>query len=350
MSDLEARRRAFIEWRCAPLGALLGSGRYASVFACGSAAAKVMDLSGKSRRSRVQAYREHVVSIMQTLLLLHGITPHFPFHYGLTVSVAEAGLSLTLFMERFDGNLLDVANTVLADAASWVHLVFQLLHGCLCLSALFGVVHNDLYPRNVLIRTPAEAISTEVDGVHYGFRPRFLAVLADYGIASGRLVAADAPEVCQTTDKVPRWRRFAVQPPAAHILQYEPLLPASSRDPYTVLKWVCYGQVAMPAAPLAVRLWAMDGLCRMDSSLESFHDDAAQLPLFHHLFHEDNLRRFGLVPLTPDAHLQPTSSLRLQDKTDLVRRAAAALQDLGSDEKDWIAALKKYREEKSSVT
>jgi len=153
MDGLAAREAAFRAWRCAPVGELLGSGKYGSVFACGAgAAAKVMDLSGKSRHARMQAYREHVVSIMQTLLLLHGATPHFPFHYGLTVAVAELGMSLTLFMERFDGNLLEKAAAALGDAAGWVHLAFQLLHGCLCLAAVFGVVHNDLYPRNVLLR------------------------------------------------------------------------------------------------------------------------------------------------------------------------------------------------------
>jgi hypothetical protein len=345
MADFEARRHAFHAWRCAPLGELLGTGRYASVFASGSAAAKVMDLSGKSRRSRVQAYREHVVSIMQTLLLLRGVTLHFPFHYGLTVAMAEPGLSLTLFMERFSGNLLETAAGALRDAASWIHVAFQVLHGCLCLSSLFGVVHNDLYPRNVLVRPVDLEVSAEVEGVVYGFRPRYLAVVADYGIASGKLVATDAPEVCLSTTKVPRWPRFAAQPPAAHVLQYEPLLPASSRDPYTVLKWFFYGQEALPAAPLAVRLWAMDGLCRMDASLESFHADAAQLPLFHHLFHEDNLSRFGLPSVATAAH-RPTCVLRLKDKAELVRRAAEALQHLGSDERDWVAALKKYRDEK----
>ena len=118
MGDFEARRSAFSRWRCAPLGELLGSGRYASVYACGEgAAAKVMDLSGKSRRSRMQAYREHVVSIMQTLLLLQGVTLHFPFHYGLTVAVAKPGLSLTLFMERFSGNLLETAGAAWMPAS-----------------------------------------------------------------------------------------------------------------------------------------------------------------------------------------------------------------------------------------
>jgi hypothetical protein len=348
MSDFEARRSAFSRWRCAPLGELLGSGRYASVYACGEgAAAKVVDLSGKSRRSRMQAYREHVVSIMQTLLLLQCVTPPFPFHYGLTVAVAKPGLSLTLFMERFSGNLLESAGA-LRDVPSWVHLAFQVLHACLCLSTLFGVVHNDLYPRNVLVRRTDLEVSAAVEGVCYGFRPRYLAVVADYGIASGRLVAANAPEVCLSTTKVPRWPHFAGQPPSAHVLQYEPMLPASSRDPYTVLKWVVYGQEALPTAPLAVRRWAMDGLRRMDASLESFHADEAQLPLFHHLFHADNLRRFGL-PSVAAACARPTCMLRLKDKPELMRRATEALQHLGSDERDWASALKRYREENASV-
>lgn len=355
MDGLAAREAAFRAWRCAPVGELLGSGKYGSVFACGAgAAAKVMDLSGKSRHARMQAYREHVVSIMQTLLLLHGATPHFPFHYGLTVAVAELGMSLTLFMERFDGNLLEKAAAALGDAAGWVHLAFQLLHGCLCLAAVFGVVHNDLYPRNVLLRAAPglepEPFEVAVEGVGYSLRPRFLAVVADYGIASGPLVAADAaPEVCLTTAKVPRWRRFALQPPAAHILQYEPLLPAYSRDPCTVLKWIFHGHEGLPAAPLAVRLWAMDGLCRIDGGLAGFHEAAAQLALFHHLFHKDNLRRFGLPFVAEAVGPPPRCALDLRDRAELLDRAAEALRELGADERDWVAALKRYRQEKTAT-
>jgi serine/threonine protein kinase len=347
MAALEDRRRAFSEWRCAPLGEVLGSGKYASVYRSGSCAAKVMDLSGKSKRSRMQAYREHVVSMLQTILLLRAVTPQYPFHYGFTTSVEATGMTLTMFMERFEGNLLDVSERVLANAEGWVLATFQILHACVCMASVFGVVHNDLYPRNVLVRElpTAERSRVSVDGVSYVFLRTFLVVVADYGIASGKLVGAhDVPEVCASTVKVGRWRHFSLQPPEAHILQYEPTLPAFSRDPYTVLKWVFYGQKSLPPAPAAVRLWAMEALHRMDQSLEDFHGEHSQLPLFHHLFHPDNLRRFGLQPFASDLAAAPSCSLRMEDKRDMVLQAVDALRELGRDESEWVTAIKNYRE------
>jgi serine/threonine protein kinase len=349
MEPLEVRRRAFEEWKCAPLGEVLGSGKYATVRRSGSCAAKVMDLSGKSKRSRMQAYREHVVSIMQTILLLRGVTEHYPFHNGLTTSVSDAGMSLTMFMERFEGNLLDVADRVLLDAEDWAHLAFQVLHACACMAAVFGVVHNDLYPRNVLVRVFPEGrnVCARVDGVSYAYCRTFLAVVADYGIASGKLVGAHSvPEVCASTVKVERWRHFSLQPPEAHILQYEPTLPAFSRDPYTVLKWIFHGQESLPRAPLSVRLWVLEALQRIDRGLEDFHEERSQLPLFHHLFHSANLRRFGLKPFLSGeaAEKLPACVLKLEDEKDMVLKATEALRELGRDESEWALALKNFRE------
>jgi len=347
MDHSEHRRRAFSEWRCAPLGEVLGSGKYATVYRSGSCAAKVMDLSGKSKRSRMQAYREHVVSMLQTILLLRSVTPHYPFHYGFTTSVDEAGISLTMFMERFEGNLLEASERCLLGAEEWVLVTFQILHACVCMAGIFGVVHNDLYPRNVLVRSlpKEERTCVVVDGVSYVLRKTFLAVVADYGIASGKLVGAlEVPEVCASTVKVERWRHFSLQPPEAHILQYEPTLPAFSRDPYTVLKWIFYGQKDLTRAPPSVRFWAMEALHRMDQSLEDFEQERSQLPLFHHLFHPDNLRRFGLKPLLSDAAAAgPSCCLRIEDKEAMVLQAVDALRELGRDEIEWVTAIKNYR-------
>ena len=347
MEPLERRKHAFSEWRCAPLGEVLGTGKYASVYRSGNCAAKVMDLSGKSKRSRKQAYREHVVSMLQTILLLRAVTPQYPFHYGFTTSVEESGMTLTMFMERFEGNLLDVSERVLVDAEGWVLTTFQILHACVCMASVFGVVHNDLYPRNVLVsQLPrAERTCVSVEGVSYIFWKTFLVVVADYGIASGKLVGAhEVPEVCASTVKVGRWRHFALQPPEAHVLQYEPTLPAFSRDPYTVLKWIFYGQKNLPRAPLSVRLWAMEALRRMDQGLEAFHGEHSQLPLFHHLFHPDNLRRFGLQAFVSEPTAAPSCSLRMEDKEDMVKQAADALRELGRDESEWVTAIKNYRQ------
>jgi len=348
MDSFELRRNAFLDWKCAPLGEVLGSGKYASVLRSGSGAAKVMDLSGKSRQARMQAYREHVVSMMQTILLLRKVTPHYPFHYGYTTTVGGCDMVLTMFMERFEGSLLDAATRILTDARDWVHLALQLLHACVCMAGVFGVVHNDLYPRNVLVREfPGERRTCmTVDGVSYVFGQRFLAVVTDYGIASGKLVGAHSvPEVCDSTVKVKRLRHFSMQAPEAHILQYEPTLPAFSRDPYTILKWIFYGQPRLPRAPVTVRLWVMEAMHRLDQGLEDFHDARSQLQLFHHLFHEDNLLRFGLQTSSSNLVDQtiPSCILRLEDREKMVLQAADALRVLGKDEVEWVTALKNYR-------
>ena len=357
MEAFECRRRAFLGWKSAPLGEVIGSGKYATVFRSNGSAAKVMDLSGKSKRARMQAYREHVVSMMQTILLLRHVTSQYPFHYGFKTLIGEMGMTLTMFMESFEGSLQDLAERVLTDSDCWIHLVLQLLHACVCMASIFGVVHNDLYPRNVLVRMLPGGQRTRlvVDGVMYVFLPRFLVVVADYGIASGRLVGAHSvPEVCASTVKVARSPRFSLQPPEAHILQYDPVLPAFSRDPYTVLKWVVYGQKNLPQAAFSVRLWGMEALNRIDLRLEDFHEELSQLPLFHHLFHEDNLRRFGLASsllyASPEKPEELLCTLRFEDKEVMVSQAAAALQELGKDESEWVVALRKFREHQKKVS
>ena len=350
MTFFDERVRAFHEWKCEPLGEVIGKGKYGTVLKSSNCAAKVLDLSGKSRKARMQAYREHVVAMLQTILLLSRVTPHYPFHYGVTTAFGDASMSLTMFMEHFEGSLQDVAAKVFVDCGDWVHLVLQIMHACVCMSSVFGVVHNDLYPRNVLIRmlSKGQRTSLTVEGTSYVFEPRFLAVVTDYGIASGELVGArSVPEVCSSTTKVTRRPLFALQSPDAHILQYEPVLPAFSRDPYTVLKWVFYGQTKLPSAAMSTRLWAMEALCRIDARLADFHDDASQIPLFHHLFHKDNLRRFGLESalLAGASEGSFRCQLSLTEKEEYLRQAAAALRELGEDESKWLAALREFREQ-----
>ena len=158
MATFKQRKQAFATWKCSPLGELLGSGRYGKVFACGqSSAAKLIDLCGKRKQARLQAYREHVVALLQSVLLLAKVTPHFPWHYGATTTfVGDAHeLQFTLYMERFDGTLEDLSPMVLQSAKDWAHAALQVLHACLSMAVHFGIVHNDLYPRNVLVRRSA---------------------------------------------------------------------------------------------------------------------------------------------------------------------------------------------------
>jgi len=357
----EQRVAAFHRWRCAPLGEVLGQGRYGLVRRCGeSGVAKVIDLAKKSRGSRRQAFREHVVGVLQSILLVRRVTPHLPFHYGSRTSLCElGGMGFVLFMERFEGNLQELAKEVLGAPRDWVCMAFQVLHGCLALALSFGIVSNDLYPRNVLVRRlPKDASSSSraltylVDGVPYVLpQVSFLAATTDYGVASGQLVgAAEVPEVFAKTEKVRReGTGFALVPPTAHVLQYDPPLPPFSRDPYALLKWLCYGQRGLPPTPLPVRLWALDAMTHMDGRLQDFRDPEAQATLFHHLFHRDNLKRFGLAealggPTFQEGHGDGFVFVLDPSDRDAVRAAGVeALGSLRAGEAEWVEALRDFR-------
>lgn len=339
------RLAAFRSWKCAPLGEEIGRGRYGSVVACGAGVAKVLRLEGKDQGARRQAYREHVVALLQSLLLLDGVTVHIPFHYGAqTALTAQGEPTYTMYMERFEGSLQDFACEYLRGAEDWLHLAFQVAHAIAALGLYFGVSHNDLYPRNVLVSARApEPMAYDVEGQRYCLAPRFLAVVTDYGIASGALLGAPtAPEVAASTQKQPRAAAFALMPPHFHILQYDPPLPTFSRDLFVMLKWVAYGQNKMPSAPLGLRLWAFEAMHRMDRHLQDFARPAALLTAFHHLFHAENLARFGLPALDATGG-GSVCVLRGSGRRDAVRKATAALEELAQDEAEWVRAIRASR-------
>jgi hypothetical protein len=331
---------------------VIGKGKYGTIRVCGEGVAKVVDIGGKSQGCRRQAYREHVVAILQSLLLLGEVTPHFPFHFGATMDIQDRGMGFTLFMERFETNL-EGEPSVLIQSKDWVHMVLQVFHACVALSNVFEVVHNDLYPRNVLVRryssTRPRLISYLVEGVPYRADCPFLCTVTDYGISSGRLVeAAEAPEVLSSTQKVPLQRPFSLVPPASHILQYEPLLPPYSRDPYSLFKCVFYRQARMPSATFAVKLWSMDAMTRMDASLADFHKPSSQLSLFHHLFHSNNLKRFGLGDALDRSNSYPADPYFFvldpsEQRTPLKKKAWEALKSLFEEDSGWACSLRDFK-------
>jgi hypothetical protein len=339
MVSFEVRRSDFEAWQPAPLEQVLGKGRYATVYRCGLGAAKVLDLAGKSRDARRQAYREHVVAVLQSLLLLEEVTPHVPFHYGATTSVHAGSLGFVLFLERFDGSLLDLGQELLVRSADWVQLAMQLLHASLALALLFGVVHNDLYARNVLVRRlpRPSGITYDVEGALYHTALGFLAVVTDYGIASGTLVgAATEPEVARASQrqKQPRPKAgFAFVPPRAHILHHDPPLPPFCRDPFTILKCLTYGQRGLPNPPLPIRLWSAEAMTHVDARLVEFAEAAAQEQLFHHLFHPENLARFQLE--LPEGEGGRRFSLRRGCRERLLEQATRSLERL-REEDAWL--------------
>jgi hypothetical protein len=132
---------------------------------------------------------------------------------------------------------------------------------------------------------------TCVEGVAYLWKLPFLAVVTDFGVASGRILGAEEPEVSRSLEKLRKPHFFPLQAPTAHILQYRDI-PSFARDPYTVLKWLCYPSNELPGQPWTVRLWSLDALHRLERNLQDFAKARAQLDLFHHLFHPKNLETY----------------------------------------------------------
>ena len=360
---LQERAEKFRAWQESSLTELVGRGNYSRVYATsgGLAAAKVAELPHVSRSARRQAFREHVISLLQTLLVLKRASFFFPLHYGVQLSTGAdrgepsmartaAAAELTLFMESFPGALPQLAPRVLLTqerkeraSGRWLALAFQLMHAVLAMSISFGISHNDLYPRNVLVRPLPEGcdvvFETVVEGVSYRLVLPFLAVVTDYGVASGQLLGGkQEPEVCRSLEELQVPRNFALRPPSAHILQYRGL-PAFSRDPWVLLKWLCYPCAELPTQPWGLRLWALDALKRLEAQLSDFSSARAQLPLFHHIFHGRTLRSFFEEPLfvtpceeTPeeDAGLRQRFCISEARGRELLREATSVLARMQS--------------------
>ena len=335
----QERVSRFEAWTEGGLSAQIGQGNYSRVFLTldASAAAKVSGFPRKSRDSRLQAYREHVVSLLQTLLVLRKVTFFFPLHFGVSMEQQQDpsdGRRLTLYMEKFEGSLPGIAPHILLATRDWAALAFQVLHGMMALSSIFRICHNDLYPRNVLVQTLPRGIGfvASVESTRYAVTLPFLATITDFGISSGEFVGTLKPEVCKGLKRIKKPAHFSFCPPSEHILVYEGL-PSFSRDPYVVLKWLCYSSKELPQQPLQVKLWTFDALQRIDACLADFSDPFAQVRLFHHLFHEENLRK-SMIDLcgTPFQYGADSFSFNLSSSRQkkLLQEATQLLERIGS--------------------
>jgi len=353
------RKAAFLAWDRKTLidpivAPILGSGRYGTVVDCcpgwpGCAAKVIM---AKSWRARREAYREHVVGLLQSLLLLERVTPHFPWHYAAeltTTAPPDLQLSVVLFMERYPSSLLQGAQEFLSKPDTWATLLFQLSHAATALAVIFGVVQNDTYPRNALVRPlTSSRIVYDVDGCRYSVRADFLAVLTDYGISSGDLVAAPVvPEVAfgkasdsrLTANPVPAIRgQFAFLRPTAHVLAYRDL-PVYARDISMLFKWPMLVDSA-PKAPLSVHLWSLAALHRLDRAAASLDTSAGLLKVFHEVFAPAFLKLYQLRSVT-EAPIRATADyvLRPDARSFLLDRANQALIQAREDEASWAAAV-----------
>ena len=337
-----SRRRRYETWQEAPTQSLLGAGKYAQVFRAGpGAAVKVVQLQASSRHARRQAFREHVVGLLQTLLLAARATPHLPWHFGTTFSLSPRR-AVALHMELFEETLERAGAVVLETPSLWLALIFQVLHACAALGDVFGVTHNDAYPRNVLLRRcPEQTTTYELGGGVVAFRSPFLAALTDFGIASGELLGAPlAPEVAAlkglasarpTSEPAPR----AFLPPDRHVLHYA--LRPEARDFYTVLGWTTFGHDGLPPPPLNVRAWALQATRLLDAEQASSSRPAqgGLARFMMRLYDARRLHSLGLAgALAPPA--APRFSLAEDAREQLLPAALAAMEAARASDRQWI--------------
>lgn len=334
------RLRALCEWQTSSLSCeeVLGSGKYGTVYASRDDRASVMKESvtkgGARPGLRKQAFREHVIALLQSLMVLEGCTPHLPLHYAVSISACGPCMRGNMFMERFSGSLVDLATKCLCSDEDWICLLFQLLSTFAALASVFGISHNDSYPRNILIHQDARAqrVVYRCGGATYALRWPFFAAVTDFGIATSASLmgALHCPEVSDGLVGLELPPAFGAVPPEHHILKYKHL-PTFCRDAYTVLKWARFRSKSLPEASASVKCWAKASLALLDNVRSQCDAPEGLLHFVHEIFEDDWLRACGIsVRLRAPSTEPPDFAFPVTEerKQDMLRRAAIALQGL----------------------
>jgi serine/threonine protein kinase len=243
-----------------------------------------------------------------------------------------------MFMEEFAGSLVDLSKHILLKAEDWQILLFQVLSPMLVLATVFGISHNDLYPRNVLIHAQScrGPVTYCLGEKTYVMHWPFFAAVTDFGIASAQTLFGEhgkAPEVAQAIAGACVADDFGLRAPKEHILRFK-TLPIFSRDIYTVLKWTMHSSTSMPRAPDVIRRWAAAGLSLVDALRSTLSEPQGLQHVFESLFSNSWARASGL-PLAlestkPNLDVVPnfSSPPREDKKAEMLAAATAALQAL----------------------
>jgi len=341
MTDKEdPRTRRFFEWRSSAEtttpGETVGKGNYGTVYRCGDGAVvKVVSGVRKSAGSAKLAYREHVMSLLQTVLVLRRHTPHLPIHYGLETAHEKKpkSLSMKLYIEAFDCSLDAAPPECLLRPQDWVGVLFQVSSAVLCVAKLLDVCHNDLYPRNVLVRRLGTRQMCRYDhfGVRHALRSTWLAALTDFGVCSSPLLASRSGPEVKRSPAIPRSAvPFGQQPPGVHVLNHT-YLPQFSRDPYTLFKWGAFRTKGLPRSPKEVVSWCQSVLEHLDRHQADFTRPAATLRLFEVAFSPAVLQAHGLSPLFEDKDEDDTAldfSVADSDKGPVIEDCTALLSSV----------------------
>ena len=267
---------------------LLGSGKYGKVYIVSGTAVKKECKIHNRENSLKQAFREHVIGVIQTLLVAAAYSPHLPIHFDASMYIdRHKSLMGHMYMEKFGGCLQDTASTFLVGPSSWISLSFQVLSTLAILADMLQLTHNDLYPRNILIKECPQnkVVRYNITGLTYVVRWEFLAVITDFGIASSSEIMGkrSAPEVAQSLEEQQVPKKFGDIRSRKHILQYKEL-PVFSRDIYTYLKWVKYGSKNLPHAPKDVASWTSKALVQIDSERDTFNKPETLISFVHNIF------------------------------------------------------------------
>lgn len=326
MADaLQSRVKTFLSWRGPDDGgpeetdgaALVGKGNYGQVFRSGGGAVvKVVFGVRKSSSAAKLAYREHVMSLLQTVLVLRGHSPHFPMHYGfgassspdasaaqpVVASISRPLLCMRLYIEAFDCSMDAAPPWCLARPRDWAALMFQVMSAVVCVACLLDVCHNDLYPRNVLLRCPSRApggtgycLKYDHFGVEHEICWHSLAAVTDFGVCSSPLLSSKLGPEVKRVPAVPRGIvPFGSQPPLLHVLNHT-YLPPFSRDPYVLFKWGAFRTKGLPQAPPPTVRWCQKVLKYLDDNESKFKRAGGSLALLKFAFSPESLADAGLL-------------------------------------------------------
>lgn len=299
MSDqVRERTQKFYNWRgdtsTTAVGETVGKGNYGTVYRCGDGVVvKIVPEVRKSTGATKLAYREHVMSLLQTVIVLREHTPHLPIHYGLeAIFSGPKSLSMKLYIEAFDCSLEAAPSSWIAKPTDWIALLFQVFSAIVCVAKLLDVCHNDLYPRNVLLKHN-DATSFDCCYAHFGIKHSMswhsLAALTDFGVCSSPLLASkEGPEVKRTPNVPQSEIPFGEQPPKLHVLNHT-YLPQFSRDPYLIFKWGAFRTKGLNPAPVQITSWCRNVLHYIDTHQAKFCKPEATVRLLAFSFSPETL-------------------------------------------------------------
>jgi hypothetical protein len=292
---------------------VLGRGRYGTVHGDSSVAVKTIEVRD-DRITLAQPLREQAVGMLQTILLLKCVTPHLVAHYGIAGGAKPQRVTRQYYMERWETSL-DASPALLgSNAQDFVIFLFQALHGLLAVAWTFGIAHNDVYPRNILLQSlpsPCEHSYKMPDDRTYKIQIRCLVGLADFGICN--TAAFGQPDRPRHKPRYQLPRPFSLVPPGPHVLLYHDL-PPFFRDAYSLLKLLAFPALLQP--PRQVVAWAKDGLRWLDTQLETgSHGAGVHEKLLAQLFSPCVMHKHGLEAL-------PTADGQVDCALDMACRQA----------------------------